>query len=271
MPARLTNPTVGLIPTTPLAADGQMIEPLVSVPIATVTNPAATAAAEPELDPQALRSRTYGLRVSPPRPLQPLVERVERKFAHSLKLALPRITAPASRSFAATVASRGAGAPSNASDPAVVGILSPVSMLAFSRTGIPHSGPRWPTLACPSRSAAICRASGFNRRTAFTRGPAWSSESMRWMKACTSCCESSLPLAICCCRSPMLPYTVADVSLDGGEAPVSPAQPGIHNAIPSMRSTTRNGLRMAIPSQTLPRTLRHRGLRLKLGLETCVP
>src|SRR5690348_11909174 len=172
MPARLTNPTVGLIPTTPLAADGQMIEPLVSVPIATVTNPAATAAAEPELDPQALRSRTYGLRVSPPRPLQPLVDRVERKFAHSLRLALPRITAPALRSFAATVASRGAGAPSSASEPAVVGILSPVSILAFSKTGMPHNGPRSPALRCRSRWAAISIASGLNCSTELTRGPA---------------------------------------------------------------------------------------------------
>src|SRR5690625_2401850 len=122
MPARLTRPTVGLMPTTPLAAAGQMIEPLVSVPIATVVKPAATAAAEPELEPHALRSSTYGLRVSPPRPLQPLLASDERKLAHSLKLVLPRITAPAWRSFAATVASRGAGAPVMASEPAVVSI-----------------------------------------------------------------------------------------------------------------------------------------------------
>jgi hypothetical protein len=31
---RLTNPTLGLKPTTPLAEAGQLIEPLVSVPIA---------------------------------------------------------------------------------------------------------------------------------------------------------------------------------------------------------------------------------------------
>ena len=41
---------------------------------------------------------TYGFRVCPPRPLQPLVECVERKLAHSLRFVLPRITAPASRS-----------------------------------------------------------------------------------------------------------------------------------------------------------------------------
>ena len=36
--------------------------------------------------------------VCPPRELQPDDDRVERKFAHSLRLVLPRITAPASRS-----------------------------------------------------------------------------------------------------------------------------------------------------------------------------
>src|SRR5512139_732063 len=95
MPARLTSPTVGLMPTSPLAFDGQVIDPSVSVPTAIAHRLAAAAAPEPELEPQALRSSTYGLRVRPPRPLQPLVERVERKFAHSLRFVLPRITAPA--------------------------------------------------------------------------------------------------------------------------------------------------------------------------------
>jgi hypothetical protein len=39
-----------------------------------------------------------GLRHCPPTPLQPLELWLPRKFAHSLKLALPMITAPASRS-----------------------------------------------------------------------------------------------------------------------------------------------------------------------------
>ena len=61
----------------------------------------------PELDPHGLRSSAYGLRHWPPRALQPLVERVERMFAHSLRFVLPRITAPASRSRSTTNASRG--------------------------------------------------------------------------------------------------------------------------------------------------------------------
>ena len=44
--------------------------------------------------------------VCPPRPLQPDVERVERKLAHSLRLVLPRITAPAARRRCTRKASR---------------------------------------------------------------------------------------------------------------------------------------------------------------------
>src|SRR5712671_6398982 len=102
MPARLMRPSVGLIPTMPLIEAGQTTEPSVSVPTASAQRLAATAAPEPELEPHALRSSAYGLRVRPPRPLQPLTECDERKFAHSLKLVLPRMTAPAARSRCAT-------------------------------------------------------------------------------------------------------------------------------------------------------------------------
>ena len=50
MPVRDTSPTVGLMPTMPLAKAGTRIEPAVSVPIATGQRPAATAAADPELE-----------------------------------------------------------------------------------------------------------------------------------------------------------------------------------------------------------------------------
>ena len=54
IPERLTNPTVGLIPTIPFTEAGQTIEPSVSVPTATTQRFAATATPEPELDPQGL-------------------------------------------------------------------------------------------------------------------------------------------------------------------------------------------------------------------------
>src|SRR5947209_20191190 len=71
MPERLMRPTVGLMPTMPLYAEGARIEPSVSVPTATAHKFAATATADPELEPDGFRSRAYGFRVWPPRPLHP--------------------------------------------------------------------------------------------------------------------------------------------------------------------------------------------------------
>src|SRR5687768_18596532 len=71
-PARLHNPSVGLIPTTPLAPDGQTIEPSVSVPTAATARSAAATTPEPEPEPHGLRSRPYGIVVWHPKPLQPL-------------------------------------------------------------------------------------------------------------------------------------------------------------------------------------------------------
>src|SRR5215831_18689583 len=94
-PARLVKPTVGLIPTTAQWLAGQTMEPSVSVARAAAAKLAEVAAPDPELEPQGLRSRMYGLPHWPPRALQPLEECVERKFAHSLRFALPSSTAPA--------------------------------------------------------------------------------------------------------------------------------------------------------------------------------
>src|SRR5438128_2829719 len=143
-PPRLVTPTVGLRPTTLLTFAGQTMLPSVSEPRLTVAKLAAAAAADPELEPQALRSSEYGLWVSPPRPDHPLVEKKERKFAHSERLVLPRITAPPARSFAATVESAVAGWPTSANDPAAVCILSPVPMLSLRRIGMPRRGPTVP-------------------------------------------------------------------------------------------------------------------------------
>ena len=72
-----------------------MMLPSVSVPTPIAPRLAAIAVPVPELEPQGLRSSTYGFLVWPPRELQPDDDRVERKLAHSLRLVLPRITAPA--------------------------------------------------------------------------------------------------------------------------------------------------------------------------------
>src|SRR5580692_11568525 len=178
MPARLMRPSVGLIPTNPFAEDGQTTEPSVSEPTATAQRLAAVAAPEPELDPQGFRSRAYGLRVWPPRPLHPLLEWLERMFAHSLRLVLPRITAPDSRSFWATKESRVGFDPSRANDPAVVCMRSAVSILSLIRTGMPCMGPR-ARLRSLSRASAIARASGLTSITLLMAGPCLSISSIR--------------------------------------------------------------------------------------------
>ena len=48
------------MPTTPFTEAGHEMEPLVSVPIATGTNPAATATADPELEPHGFLLSPYG-------------------------------------------------------------------------------------------------------------------------------------------------------------------------------------------------------------------
>ena len=53
-PDRLVRPSVGLIPTTPHVVAGETIEPSVSVPIVPAAKFAATAAADPVLDPDPL-------------------------------------------------------------------------------------------------------------------------------------------------------------------------------------------------------------------------
>src|SRR5688572_15440192 len=90
-PARLVRPTVGLMATTPLALPGQTMLPSVSVPSEIAAKFAEAAAPDPELDPQGLRLRPYGLCVCPPTADQPLLELKERKLAHSERLVLPRI------------------------------------------------------------------------------------------------------------------------------------------------------------------------------------
>ncbi len=58
IPARLTSPTVGLIPTMPQREPGEVMEPSVSVPTATAQRLAATPHPEPLLEPEGVRSRT---------------------------------------------------------------------------------------------------------------------------------------------------------------------------------------------------------------------
>src|SRR5437868_12469342 len=135
MCVRLTSPTVGFRPTMPLIAAGQVTEPSVSVPMARRTRPAATAAPLPLELPQGLRSSAQGLCTWPPAALQPEIELLERMFAHSERLALPRITALAARRRATSGASRLVKLLASARLPAVVGSGPATSILSLISTG----------------------------------------------------------------------------------------------------------------------------------------
>ncbi|CAM5273111.1 hypothetical protein SCALM49S_08732 [Streptomyces californicus] len=158
MPARLVSPVVGFTPTRQFAAAGPRIDPMVSVPTATAHRFAEAPTAEPELEPCGDRVGSYGLRVWPPRALQPAGPRI-----HDVLFALPSSTAPAARSRATTVASRSGREPSMTVEPLVVCMRSAVSRLSLRRTGMPCSGPR--TGPASSR-AASASASGLTSMTA---------------------------------------------------------------------------------------------------------
>src|ERR1700761_535455 len=169
MPVLLTRPRVGLRPTTPQALDGETIDPSVSVPMASGAKPAERPAAEPELEPDGFRSSAYGFAVWPPTVDQPLVDLVDRKFAHSDRFALARMIAPAARSRETMNASGGRAA-SSAGEPAVVGVPATWT-LSLTRTGIPSSTPRgWPARLAAALSAAWSRASGLTAITAPNAG-----------------------------------------------------------------------------------------------------
>src|SRR4029450_1927953 len=63
-----TRPRDGLIPTTPQQLDGILIDPPPADPSAIGQRQAATAAADPPLDPPAVLLRSHGLRVAGKRP-----------------------------------------------------------------------------------------------------------------------------------------------------------------------------------------------------------
>src|SRR6266404_3503317 len=89
------------MPTTPQKVAGLRIEPDVSPPVATVSRPAASAAADPLLDPPGVRDRSQGFFASgnaPPSPALP--------NENSGSFILPTSTPPACCSFATTVASK---------------------------------------------------------------------------------------------------------------------------------------------------------------------
>src|SRR5918999_6409082 len=107
----------------------------------------------------------------PPMPLQPLDDGADRKFAHSDRLALPRMIAPAAFSRRTMNASPGV-LPASAHEPAVVG-MPVVLMLSLTMIGIPSSGRRSPLRRAWSAARASARAVGLTVITALRVGLSW--------------------------------------------------------------------------------------------------
>src|SRR6478735_4682244 len=108
-------------------------------------------------------------------PLQPLDDGPDRKLAHSDRLALPMMFAPAAFSFAAMNASFGV-LPASAQEPAVVG-MPVVSTLSLTMIGIPSSERSSPSRRARSAARASARAVGLTVITALSVGL---SLRMRW-------------------------------------------------------------------------------------------
>jgi hypothetical protein len=89
------------MPTTPQKVDGLRIDPEVSPPVATVTMPAASAAAEPLLEPPGVRARFHGLCASGNAPPDPALPK-----ENSGRCVFPTSTAPACFKRVTTVASK---------------------------------------------------------------------------------------------------------------------------------------------------------------------
>src|SRR5438093_12360190 len=118
----------------PHIAAGCRTDPPVSEPNASGAMRAATAAADPPLDPPGVRSRAQGLRVGPNAEFS-----FDEPIANSSQLVLPTITAPARSRRATAVASYGGTNASRIRDAAVVRTPR-VQRLSFSAIGTPASG-----------------------------------------------------------------------------------------------------------------------------------
>ena len=98
------RPWLGFMPTRPQNAAGMRVDPPPSLAVAIGTRPAATAAADPPLEPPGVRFWPHGLRVTP----HALVL-VKLRVPNSGAAVLPTGTAPAARSRATWTESSATG------------------------------------------------------------------------------------------------------------------------------------------------------------------
>src|SRR4029453_6877927 len=119
MPWRGISPCVGLKPYTPQYEAGRIVEPVVWLPSASGTMPAATAAAGPPDEPRGVGGGSCGFRVLP-----------GVRVANSVVTVLPMTIAPAARSSDTTEASRDGVRPACSTEPFSVG-MSAVALVSL--------------------------------------------------------------------------------------------------------------------------------------------
>jgi hypothetical protein len=113
------------------------MDPPVSVPIDAIAIPATTEAADPPDEPPGDRSRSSGCRTGPKAESSLVVPN-----ANSCRLVLPMMMAPACRRRATAAASAAAGRACVRTRDAAVVATPLTSMMSFTDTGMPWSGPR---------------------------------------------------------------------------------------------------------------------------------
>ena len=159
------RPYDGLNPGRPQNAPGMRVEPPPSEAVANGTMPAATAAAEPPLDPPGVRDGFHGLRVTPHAGVA--VMQVEPNSGAAV---LPIGTAPAARSRATCTESSSIGGRSlYSSDPCDVGRPAQSSR-SFTPKGTPAIGPG----SSPRATAASTASAAFRARPSSTTTKAFS-------------------------------------------------------------------------------------------------
>src|SRR5262245_39604679 len=132
----LTRPRLGLNPTSPQIEAGMRSDPPPSLPWASGTRPAATAAAAPPLDPPAVAPGDHGLRAAGATSVSEYSDR-----PNSLAVVLPRLISPASRRRTTTSASTVGTKSANAALPNVVRTPA-VRVRSLTATGTPARGRR---------------------------------------------------------------------------------------------------------------------------------
>ena len=137
-------------PTTPLQAAGMRVDPPPSVAIASGTSPAATATAEPPLDPPAARSARQALRVRPNRGAW-----VRHCWPNSGVVVLPTMMAPACFSRATATASVSGTWSLKISEPQVVRMPA-VGTRSLTATGMPCNGPSVSPRITAASAARAC-------------------------------------------------------------------------------------------------------------------